>query len=560
MSPSRLSNEFRFAISLSVLNHLGRNLYRNFITVLGEAISNAWDADADNVWIYIARDKSTFTVVDDGQGMDADDFQNKFLKIGYSKRSGGTVRSPTGRPYIGAKGIGKLALLSCAARVSVFSRIADAGYVGGVIDNSALDDAITDNLRPDEYPLEDLDFDLIDDRDLEHGTILVFQDTKDQLKNSLPYLRKLLAMSFRFTLLDSRFSIYVNDQRVTVEDLADLSKSTEFVWLVNDHLDDYIDACTSLKADPVQLTVPLDIAGFLATVEKPKNLKIAGTDERATVDLFVNGRLREKHILRHIPTQRIPESYIYGQIHFDAMDMGTSDPFTSSREGIVQNDDKFQALLKCLKGEVLPAILDQWDRLRLRRGQTGDDENPRKSRKERKAQELYSAAREDYEPAKDADEKDQIQEWLRDLSEDAEFNLSAYVDCFLSENLVRKYIVRHEIPLTRGARPQIEQWSNTETDNKSKANISFDIRQGNDEVSYLDMDLLALSAEEAEESEGESAKSKSLSLWKDAVVYKPIRNAVGHTGLLTNEAKKRLSTTYDNIRGRIRSLIGRRPK
>ena len=472
----------------------------------------------------------------------------------------GNTKSSGGRPYIGAKGIGKLALLSCAARVSVFSKVADGEYVGGVIDNTGLDAAITDDLLPDEYPLEDLNFDLIEGCDLDHGTILVFEGTTDQLKNSVRYLKKLLAMSFRFTLLDSSFSIYVNDEKVTVEDLADLSNSTEFLWLVNGHSDDYIEACAPLKDDPIPLTTALDIKGFLATVEKPRDLKIAGTDERATVDLFVNGRLREKHILRHIPTQRILESYIYGQIHFDAMDTGGSDPFTSSREGVVQNDDNFRALLECLKSEVLPTILDKWDELRLGRDQPGDEENPRKSKKARKAQELYSAAREDYEPAKDADEKDQVQEWLTDLSEDAEFNLSAYVDCFLSENLVRKYIVRRGIPLTKNATPQIEQWRNAETENKSKANISFDIRQGHDEVSYLDMDLLALSAEEAEESEREGAKSKSPSLWKDAVVYKPIRNAVGHTGLLTNEAKKRLSATYDNIKARIRNLIGHQPK
>ena len=40
-----MNSSFTFNISLSVLNHLGRNLYRNFITVLGEAISNSWDAD-----------------------------------------------------------------------------------------------------------------------------------------------------------------------------------------------------------------------------------------------------------------------------------------------------------------------------------------------------------------------------------------------------------------------------------------------------------------------------------------------------------------------------------
>ena len=85
------TSRFRFEISLSVLNHLGRNLYRNFITVLGEAISNAWDADAKNVWINIHKEQSTFTISDDGIGMNAEDFQNKFLRIGYSKRSAGEI-------------------------------------------------------------------------------------------------------------------------------------------------------------------------------------------------------------------------------------------------------------------------------------------------------------------------------------------------------------------------------------------------------------------------------------------------------------------------------------
>lgn len=117
-----IEKEFKFEISLSVLNHLGRNLYRNFVTVLGEAISNSWDADAKNVWIDIDRENSTFSIKDDGNGMTNEDFQNKFLKIGYSKRKEGRRVSDAGRPYIGAKGIGKLALLSCADRVPNFQK------------------------------------------------------------------------------------------------------------------------------------------------------------------------------------------------------------------------------------------------------------------------------------------------------------------------------------------------------------------------------------------------------------------------------------------------------
>src|SRR2546426_1081842 len=145
---------FTFEISLSVLNHLGRSLYRSFATVLGEAISNSWDADAKNVQIYVNRNKNSFFVRDDGIGMAAEDFQDKFLRIGYSKRRDGKTTSPGGRPFIGRKGIGKLALLSCADKIAVISKVKDGNWVGGVIDNSKLDDAITEDLTPPQYPLE----------------------------------------------------------------------------------------------------------------------------------------------------------------------------------------------------------------------------------------------------------------------------------------------------------------------------------------------------------------------------------------------------------------------
>lgn len=73
-------NTFTFEISLSVLNHLGRNLYRSFATVLGEAVSNAWDADAQNVWIHLDADKNSFSIKDDGIGMTAEDFQKSSSK------------------------------------------------------------------------------------------------------------------------------------------------------------------------------------------------------------------------------------------------------------------------------------------------------------------------------------------------------------------------------------------------------------------------------------------------------------------------------------------------
>ena len=198
--------------------------------------------------------------------------------------------------------------------------------------------------------------------------------------------------------------------------------------MVNEYSDDYTRNLNTLKADALQVLTHLEVSGFLATVEKPRHLKISGTDARATVDLFVNGRLREKNILRHIPTQRILESYIYGHIHFDAMDQGIADPFTSGREGVLEEDARMKSLLRFLRQEAIPKILDDWDKLRLRRGKEGDEENPRKTKKQRKARDLYSAAREEYAGKTESSRKDMVEEWMNGLRDDAEFNLSAYVD------------------------------------------------------------------------------------------------------------------------------------
>lgn len=548
---AKAKKKFKFEISLSVLNHLGRNLYRNFITVLGEAISNSWDADASNVWIEIDKENRSFTIKDDGIGMNADDFQSKFLKVGYSKRSRGAMRTRGGRPFIGAKGIGKLALLSCSKRVSIFTKKRNQPYVGGVIDNSALDKAIKSDLIPEKYPLGSIDLQLIEKlkKGHERGTILVFEDAKEQIRNSVDHLKKLLALFFRFSLIDDQFSIFVNGEKVSLDDLSELIEQTEFAWILNRYDDEFMSRMRSRKTKFFQLDTPLSIKGFVASVTKPRHLKISGTEERATIDLFVNGRLREKDILRHIPTQRVVESYLYGQIHFDSMDAPGRDPFTSSREGVIEDDENFSSLLDYLKREALQKIFDMWDENRLLRGDGGDEDNPRKTKKERKARDLYAATREDYEPDSRSTEKDKVDEWLTELQDDAEFNFASYSDCFVSENLVRKYIDSKGLALSPGVKKESDDWRQREADRKGAANISFSIRKIDSDLSYLSMDALAVTVEGKKDAGGKH------SLWRDAIAYAPVRNVIGHTGLLTDNAKSHLRLTYENIRARVKALV-----
>ena len=549
-------NHFTFNISLAVLNSLGRNLYRTFVTILGEAISNSWDADANNVRITIDKEKSEMIVVDDGDGMSSSDFRNKFLRIGCSKRTNGS-NSQKGRPYIGRKGIGKLALLSCANRIVIVTKKSGEVATGGVIDNSELDEAIQDDKDHESYELgrlSDEDIKLLDE--MEHGTLIKFIGLKDGIINTLDNIRKSIALYFRFSLVDDSFKIYVNGNEINLGDVKDLTDKTQFIWPINNNShDSFVQTLSIRSVRKDDLTIVKNINGFIASVEKPKDLNILGTGEKVGVDLFVNGRLRERDILKHIQSARVPESYLYGQIHYNDLDGDEIDRFTSSREGIVSDDALFLELLENIK-PVIKSIIDQWDKWRIEIKQDGDDDNRRFSRKERASKKLYNETAGEYKPAlsDNSEPAVRVQEWINELEEDATFNIQSYTECFVSENLVRKLIKHKSITLEgdarrkKEARDQIRACRESEEAGKTKGNLAIDIRENNDDLFYLDLEGLASVADPPR-------NGYQGSILNDEKTFTPIRNALMHTSRLTQDAKCRLTTVYANIKAKIKNLL-----
>lgn len=548
---------YTFNISLSVLNHLGRNLYRSFITVLGEAISNSWDADAKSVRINIDRDANLLIIQDDGDGMTEDDFQNKFLKIGYSKRKNNISFTPSGRPFIGRKGIGKLALLSCAKRITILTKKENSVLVGGVIDNSGLDEAIKDDISANEYSLMQPSKEIINKyaKDFTKGTIIIFDDINDGIKNRIEYIRKLIALYFRFSLLDKNFNIIVNSKEIKLDELSDLIGNTQLLWKINNPIDPYIDDLLekqeTLKRKKNLNLGEIAIKGFVASVEKPSMLKIRGSEEKVSIDLYVNGRLREKDILKHIPTARIVESYLYGQIHYNELD-DEKDRFTSSREGIVSDDPKFIILLKEIE-KLLKQIIEDWDVWRIELKQEGDSENKRITPKERKSKELFNEISKEFVPADSSNvNKKKVEKWVSELEDDATFNFTSYGECFISENLLRRYISDKNITLDEKKKEKIADYRKKANDAKEAANIGFEIREDDSDLSYLAMDDLTYMVEPVSKGEGRKA-----SLHRDAQEYKPIRDAISHTSRLTQTAKNKLNATYENIKARIIYLLSK---
>ncbi len=379
------------------------------------------------------------------------------------------------------------------------------------------------------------------------GTIIHFANIKGGIRNTVGYLRKIVALYFRFSLLDDEFNIFIDGEKITHEHIGDISKKTEFLWQLNTYSDPYIAECLTELKETGELSSTLNIKGFVASVEKPSHLKIRETEERLTVDFFVNGRLREKDILKNIPSARVVESYLYGQIHFDEFDDG-DDPFTSNREGVSTDNHSYQLLLTELKTKILPLVMKQWDDWRRKNREDGDPEDARIPKAQRKSEELYNAVSEEYGQPKDSPNKRKVADWINALGEDARFNFASYAECFISENLIRNFITEKDMALSQEAQRQIEDYKKKESAAKERGNISIDVRASESPLTYLSMDDLAAFVDKKD-------PIKESCLVRDSREYKPMRDALQHTSVLSSTAKARLTSVYENIKARVNKLL-----
>ncbi len=111
---------------------LGRKQIRDSVTALAEIMKNAHDADAELLRVeFLTRDEDIPSIVicDTGVGMDKDDLENKWLVLGTpSKLESRGKKTPGGRPLMGEKGIGRLALSRLGQQMWMFTKKKDTDW------------------------------------------------------------------------------------------------------------------------------------------------------------------------------------------------------------------------------------------------------------------------------------------------------------------------------------------------------------------------------------------------------------------------------------------------
>lgn len=364
--------KFQMSINLQVLNHLGLNLYSNTSAVLSEVVANAWDADATEVNIQI--DGDTISITDNGIGMNLADINNKYLTVGYQKRSESGESLIFHRPVMGRKGIGKLSMFSIANTVEVYSK-KDAEVNGFKIDTNSLREAIktNDTYYPVELPTDNLLF-------TNNGTKIILSDLKKKRTAALAsHLRQRLARRFAIIGAKNNFNVSINNENIVVSDRNYLSKA-QCVWMFlpkegSDEFKEDLKSQTKtekiklIKELPSAITigeVPYHITGWIATCSEPKGLD---DDENLNrIVIMVRGKMAKEDIFSEIGTTALYSKYVYGELSADFLDLDNeADITTSSRQDFFEDDERYIALKEFIK-KALTSVRNDWEETRSTSG------------------------------------------------------------------------------------------------------------------------------------------------------------------------------------------------
>ena len=357
-------SDLKLTIDLNILSHLGINLHSNIVSVLAEAVSNAWDADAERVEIRLDKENDSVSIADNGNGMSVRDVNEKYLKVGYRRREEGEAKTLKGRDVMGRKGIGKLSLFSIAETVEVAS-CKEGKRHGFSMSIPEIKKSINDGKK--NYSPKPLDLEKMEHISLEKGTEITLKGLhKKALAVTAEALRRNLAR--RFSVIGREdFKVFVNGREVASTG-RDNFQVVEFLWRVGTaakgaHILEEKNLDERLEGWPTAWKV----TGWIGASGSPEGLS---TKEESlnSIAVLSRGRLLQENILDSINDGGHYLNYLTGQIEADFLDDNEEDDITTSdRQKIREDSDRYQALLKYLK-KVLGEIEPKWNEWRQKHG------------------------------------------------------------------------------------------------------------------------------------------------------------------------------------------------
>ncbi len=327
----------------ALVEQLGAQMYPSATATVAELISNAWDADARNVWVSIPLGTSwepdhEILVLDDGHGMTRKQAQNRYLVVGRKRRLQDNGKTDGGRLVHGRKGIGKLAAFGTARVLDCYS-VRDGEVTSFQLNYDEIRKSPpgSDCLLDENIDLEPLR--TPNGSSLASGTRIRLSNLR--LKRAIPEDQFMRSMSRRFSIDQTEMRVFINGEQLQRFDIP-----VAFRFPNRDHTPG--DAVVIGDDGWGTETLPdgNEVRWWIGFTEKPleaeylRGISILG---------------RKKMLQRPFMFQRaggaqgqLGQEYIVGEVVAEWIDQGTDiedDLIQTNRDQLQLEDDRLDALM-----------------------------------------------------------------------------------------------------------------------------------------------------------------------------------------------------------------------
>ncbi len=325
------------------IKHLGVSLYSQLPSVLSELVSNAYDADAENIFIKLTEaPQKEIIVTDDGDGMTFDELNEKYLLIGRNRRmQNHAQKTPTKkRPVIGKKGLGKLSVFGVCKEVEVKT------VKNGVLNHFSMD-------------LEEIE----KSKGVYHPTIISKNQTTDGSSGTTIHLKKIKrktpfdveaisnSLSKKFTIFDElKTTVVMGDHDVEItNEMKFESLDIEFEWTFPD------------KSFGTDYEYWKNIKGKIITPKTPlKDTQMKG------IYLTSRGKIVNEAEFYGARDNDQFHAYVTGYLSVDFIDDFPEDIISTDRHSLIWENDEAAALKSYLQ-DIIRKINNSWGKKRAQK-------------------------------------------------------------------------------------------------------------------------------------------------------------------------------------------------
>ena len=352
----------------ALVEQLGAQLYPTATATVAELVSNAWDADAKNVWVTIPlgerwSPESEITVLDDGHGMKRSEAQDCYLQVGRKRRmdDGGETRG--GRPLHGRKGIGKLAAFGTADRLQCQTLVRSGELTSFELDYNKIRESVpgvdceVEDFHVDE-PLTDPN-----GKRLDSGTLIRLLNLR--VKRAMPQTQFIKSMSRRFAIDQHEMTVYINDEALERFDM-----DLEFRYPKDQ--DPALDGTTvdELGWGIEEIAPDKTVRWWIGFTPKPLE-----HEELRGVSVIARGKMLQRPFMfartRGVVGQ-LGQEYLVGEVIADWLDTGVDvedDLVQTNRDQLQLEDERVSGLLEWGRNRVDWALAQ---RINARRSKVDD--------------------------------------------------------------------------------------------------------------------------------------------------------------------------------------------